>query len=143
MKNHKDLIHVLKSHGMKITPTRSLILQYIIDNHHKEILLNEIYEYLNEKFISTDKSSVYRNIEILKQLDIIYEINSSNNQKAYKYVFDTKLHPFFICKSCSKIVNIKENTFKKFEEKFMEFLVEQNLSAIFYGYCDSCKKEKI
>jgi len=140
MENHRDLVHVLKSHGMKITPVRSLILQYIIDNHYREILLNEIYDYLKEKFIESDKSSIYRNIELFKQLDIIYEVNSSNNQKTYKYVFDTKLHPFFICKSCGKLVDIEKQNFEKIEGKIIDFLSENNLSAIFYGYCDTCKK---
>jgi len=140
MENHRDLVHVLKSHGMKITPVRSLILQYIIDNHYREILLNEIYDYLKEKFIESDKSSIYRNIELFKQLDIIYEVNSSNNQKTYKYGFDTKLHPFFICKSCGKLVDIEKQNFEKIEGKIIDFLSENNLSAIFYGYCDTCKK---
>ena len=140
MKNHKDLIHVLKSKGMKITPVRSLILQYILDNQDQEIILNNIYYFLKEKFIGADKSSIYRNIELFKQLDIIYEVNSSSNQKSYKYVFDTKLHPFFICKSCGKLFEINKNIFQNIETKLIEILLEENLSAIFYGYCDICKK---
>lgn len=143
MKNHKDLLHVLRVQGKKITPVRSLMLQYILDNQEREISLSEFYCFLKERFIASDKSSVYRNLELFKRLDIIYEVNSGNNQKKYKYVFDVKLHPFFICKSCGQIVNLGGHAFEKIQDRMISLLSEEGLSAIFYGYCGPCRGKLI
>ena len=45
MKKHKDLLAVLKSNHMRITPARRLLLQFILDNKSRQLSLKEIHDY--------------------------------------------------------------------------------------------------
>jgi len=47
MKNLRDLISVLRSNDMMITPARMILIQYILDNQHRP--LKDIYNYLFKK----------------------------------------------------------------------------------------------
>src|SRR4051794_2712480 len=102
MKKHQDLLAVLRSNQMRITPVRSCLLQYILDNKSRHISVQEIQEFLEKNLKGVDRSSVYRNLEVLQGLDIIQELNLPYVGKRYQYILDRKIHHFYICKTCGK-----------------------------------------
>jgi len=140
MKKHKDLTHILKSNKMRITPARRLLLQFILDNQNKQISLTDIQSYLDKKMAGVDRSSVYRNLETFKKLDIIQELDLPSKGKRFQYVFDRKVHHFYICKSCGKSNKGNEELFKKINAALKDIhgFSKANLSVIFYGYCSKC-----
>ncbi|PIR22884.1 MAG: hypothetical protein COV44_05745 [Deltaproteobacteria bacterium CG11_big_fil_rev_8_21_14_0_20_45_16] len=140
MKKHIDLISVLKSKKMRITPARRALLQFILDNHKRHISLEEIQAFMDTKLSGIDRSSIYRNLEAFKRLDIIQELNPPGVGKRFQYVFDRKIHHYFICKSCSKLTRGKNELFKKIERALNTIagFSQANLSAVFYSYCKNC-----
>lgn len=140
MKTHKDLLAVLKSNKMRITPARRILLQFILDNKSRQISVQEIQEFLGKQLEGVDRSSVYRTIETFQQLDIIQEINLPKVGKRYQYVFDRKVHHFYICKSCGKSNRGNQELFSKIEEalKDVHGFSKANLSVVFYGRCAKC-----
>jgi len=140
MKTHKDLLAVLKSNKMRITPARRILLQFILDNKSRQISVQEIQDFLDKQLEGVDRSSVYRNIETFQQLDIIQEINLPKVGKRYQYVFDRKVHHFYICKSCGKSNRGNQELFSKIEEalKDVHGFSKANLSVVFYGRCAKC-----
>ena len=140
MKKHKDLTHILKSNKMRITPARRLLLQFILDNQKKQLSLNDIQSFLDEKLAGVDRSSVYRNLETFKKLDIIQELNLPTVGKRFQYVFDRKVHHFYICKSCGKSNKGNEDLFRKIDAALKDIygFSKANLSVVFYGYCSKC-----
>jgi len=70
MKKHKDLLAVLRSHKMRITPARRFLLQFILDNKSRQISVQEIQHFLDKNLEGIDRSSVYRNLDALQKLDI-------------------------------------------------------------------------
>ena len=64
--------------------------------------MQEVQESLDKQLEGVDRSSIYRNIDALQKLDIIQELNLPNIGKRYRYVFDRKVHHFYICKACGK-----------------------------------------
>ena len=48
MKKHKDLLAVLRSNKMRITPARRLLLQFILDNKGRQISMQEVQEFLRQ-----------------------------------------------------------------------------------------------
>jgi Fur family ferric uptake transcriptional regulator len=140
MKKHKDLLAVLRSNKMRITPARRLLLQFILDNKARQISMQEVQEFLDVHLPGVDRSSIYRNMDALQKLDIIQELNLPNIGKRYQYVLDRKVHHFYICKSCGKANRGNEELFRKIENalKDVHDFSHANLSVVFYGYCGKC-----
>jgi len=140
VKNHKDLLAVLKSNKMRITPARRHLLQFILDNKSRQISMTEVQKFLEKKLKAVDRSSIYRNLDAFQKIDIIQELNLPNVGKRYQYVLDRKVHHFYICKSCGKANRGNEELFKKIENalKDVHGFSNANFSVIFYGYCTKC-----
>jgi len=140
MKKHKDLLAVLRSHKMRITPARRFLLQFILDNKSRQISVQEIQHFLDKNLEGIDRSSVYRNLDALQKLDIIQELNLPNVGKRYQYILDRKVHHFYLCKTCGKANRGNEEFFKKIEDALKEVrgFSKANLSVVFYGYCAKC-----
>ena len=144
MKKHKDLLAVLKSNEMRITPARRLMLQYVLDNSTKQISLKEFQEFMEDNMPGVDRSSIYRNLEAFKKLDIIQELNLPTVGKRFQYIFDRRVHDYFICKSCGKLNRGNKELFQKIEAALKEVhgFSKANLSMVFYGKCGNCVKKK-
>lgn len=142
MKKHKDLLAVLRSNNMRITPARRVLLQFILDNKTRHISVQEIQRFLDQEMTGVDRSSVYRNLETFQKLDIIQELNLPNIGKRYQYILDRKVHHYYICKSCGKANRGNEELFSKIEEalKDVHGFSKANLSIVFYGYCAKCSE---
>ncbi len=141
MKKHNDLLEILKANKMRITIPRRLLLQYILDNGARQISLRDIYKYMDSKLINVDRSSIYRNLQVFKKLDIVQELNLPSG-KVFQYIIDRKIRHFYICKSCGKASKGNEKLFQKIEKALMDVhgFSKAKLSIVFYGYCLKCSK---
>jgi Fur family ferric uptake transcriptional regulator len=141
MKKHRDLVSILKAKNLRITPARRALIQYILDNKARQITLQNIYDFLGITVQGVDRSSVYRNIELLKKLDIIQELNLPKKGKVFQYIFDKDVHHFYICKTCGKASRGNQQLFDKIEKalKDVHGFSKANLSMVFYGFCEKCK----
>ena len=140
MKKHKDLLEVLRSNKMRITPARRLLLQFILDNKARQLAMEEFQGFLEKKAAGVDRSSVYRNIDVFQKLGIIQELNLPQVGKRFQYVLDRKVHHFYICKSCGKANRGYQSLFDKIESalKDVHGFSKANLSVVFYGLCAKC-----
>lgn len=145
MKKHKDLLQVLKSNKMRITPARRLLLQFILDNKSRRISMQEVQAYLDQHLKGVDRSSIYRNLDALQKLDIIQELNLPGSGKRFQYIFDRKVHHFYICKACGKANRGNEELFRKISNALKEVqgFSRANLSVVFYGYCAKCAPQRV
>lgn len=143
MKKHKDLLAVLRSNEMRITPARRLMLQYVLDNSSKQLSLKEIHDFMAENMPGVDRSSIYRNLEAFKKLDIIQELNLPTVGKRFQYIFDRRVHDYFICKSCGRLHRGNKELFEKIDAalKDVHGFSKANLSIVFYGHCSGCAKK--
>jgi len=140
MKKHQDLITLLRSHKMRITPARRVLLQFILDNKFRQLSLKDFHEFIERKLAGVDRSSIYRNLELFKKLDIIQELNLPRVGKRFQYVFDRKVHHYYICKRCGKLNRGNQALFEKINKalKDVHGFSKANLSIIFYGSCAKC-----
>lgn len=143
MKKHKDLLAILRSNQMRITPARRVLLQFILDNRSRQIPLKEFYSVMERMIPGFDRSSVYRNLETLKRLEIIQELSLAKG-KVYQYLLDRQISHFVICKVCGKSHRGNQDLFDRIESALKEIhgFAKANLSVIFYGVCTKCEKSK-
>lgn len=143
MKKHRDLLTVLKSNNMRITPARKALIQYILDNQSMQIPLKDIQDFVLAKVDGVNRSSIYRNLEVLKKLDFIQELNLPKKGKCFQYIFDRDVHHFYICKSCGKANRGNKQLFDKIEKalKDVHGFSKANFSLVFYGLCEKCSKK--
>ena len=142
MKKHKDLLAILRANQLRITPARRILLQFILDNNNRQVPLKELYQTIEKQIPGFDRSSIYRNLEAFKKLEIIQELSLPNG-KVYQYLLDRKLHHFFICKICGKSHRGNQDLFSRIEQALRDIhgFSKANLSVVFYGVCTKCEKK--
>lgn len=141
MKKHKDLTLFLKSHGLRMTSSKKLLLQFFIDHQNKNIPAKEVHQFLLARMPDLDRTTIYRNIEKFLSLGIIQELELPSQGKIYQYIFDKKARHYYICKSCGKTIKGQEAVFKKIEKLLKQDhdFKKANLSVVFYGRCAKCE----
>lgn len=140
MKRHKDLLSILRNAKMRITPARRVLLQLFLDHNTTQISLPKLYALMEAKLPGVDRSSIYRNLELLKKLEIIQELRLPTLGKRFQYIFDRKVHHYYICKSCGRLNKGNDTLFRKIETALKDIhgFQKANLSLVFYGRCAKC-----
>ncbi len=134
----EKMIDILKEQNLKVTPQRLAILNFLEKKTHPTI--EEIYEEVKKNFPSISLATIYKNINTLKDHNIIREINTKDKLK-----YDINLIPHFhaICKNCGKIEDYYEEDLvlhcKEYIEKKIKKNIE-NLDITFYTICEDCAK---
>jgi Fur family ferric uptake transcriptional regulator len=144
MKQHKDLLAVLRHNRQRVTPARRLLLQYFIDQPARPLSLPEIQAHLQDRLPGINRSSIYRNLEMLKSLAIIQELRVGGSGKRFQFVFEQRVHHFIICKACGKVSQGTRRFFEQVEKALREVhgFEKANLSVTFYGFCPACRGKK-
>lgn len=75
MKNHKDLLEVLRSNKLRITQGRRLIFEFILDNKLRRISLDDVHGFLNKQLGAVVPFSIDRKLQVFQKLDRIQELN--------------------------------------------------------------------
>jgi len=141
MRQHKDLLAVLRHNRQRVTPARRLLLQYFIDQHARPLSLPEIQTHLQDRLPGINRSSIYRNLEMLKSLAIIQELRVGGGGKRFQFVFERPVRHFIICKACGKVSRGTRRFFEQVEKALRDVhgFEKANLSVTFYGFCPACR----
>jgi Fe2+ or Zn2+ uptake regulation protein len=131
MKNYKSL---LEESNLKTTPQRLAILKELDKKGHASI--EEIYENIKEMFPSISLATIYKNINALKEENVISEI--CLHQKP-KFEISKEPHAHFICKKCGKVEDISFSEIMNEEVEKRYPNTEKELYI--YGICKDCKEE--
>lgn len=133
-----------KEEGYKLTTQRRAILDVIVENKEKHLNPEEIYDIVKVKYPEIGIATVYRTLQLLEKLNIIYRVNFDDGYNRYELNYDSENHHHhhLICVKCGKVMEVKldlleslENEIEK-ENKFK--IIDHNVK--FFGYCANCKK---
>ena len=140
MKKHKDLVLYLKSKGLRMTPSKEVLLQFILDCQNRHVPLKAIQNHFAARLPEVDRTTIYRNIEKFVSVGVIQVLDVPRKGKVYQYIFDKKVHHYYICKSCGKMNKGNEALFRKIEKALKDIhdFSKANLSVVFYGLCSKC-----
>ncbi len=142
------LIERLKSKltekGYKLTTQRRIILDVILENQGNHLSSEEIYDKVKSKYPEIGLATVYRTLQLLEELGIVYKVNFNDGYNRYEVSSSTgdHRHHHLVCLKCGKVIEVKldllENLENRIEKESKFKIVDHNVK--FFGYCEECSK---
>ncbi|MEW8998131.1 MAG: Fur family transcriptional regulator [Thermoanaerobacter sp.] len=136
---HKqEAIKKLKDHNYKLTPQRELILDIML-NQQGYLSVRQIYEKVKEVFPQVSIDTVYRNLSLLKDINILNETTIGNN---IMYVMRKEIHSHTMrCLKCGKIFELDICPLELWINQIKDFeIVDHKIEIV--GYCKDCRSNK-
>jgi Fur family peroxide stress response transcriptional regulator len=137
-----QMLSKLKEHDFRLTPQRLAVLKVLaVSEGHPTV--ERIYETVRAKFPTTSIATIYKTVNLLKQLNEVLELgfpdgsNRYDGNKPYS-------HPHVICTKCKKIIDpnigsLKDLTKEVVKETGFQIL---NHRVDFFGTCRDCQSGK-
>ena len=133
---------ILRQNGHRLTPQRMLVIQ-ALHEADKHISAEEIYEQLHNRYPYANISTVYRTLELLKELNLVTEADFGEGRVRY-HVAEKGHHHHLVCHSCGKIIDLEESLIHPLEHTLLQkygFDADLRHLAI-SGECSRCRTKK-
>ncbi|ADD01639.1 ferric uptake regulator, Fur family [Thermoanaerobacter italicus Ab9] len=134
----QEAVKKLKEHNYKLTPQRELILDIML-NQQGYLSVREIYEKVKEVFPQVSIDTVYRNLSLLKDINILNETTIGNN---IMYVMRKEIHNHTMkCLNCGQIFELDICPLELWINQIKDFeIVDHKIEIV--GYCKNCRVDK-
>lgn len=136
-----EILTKLRQRDFRITPQRIAILKAFLQSHdHPSI--EQVYNQVKINFPTTSLATVYKTVNLLKEVDEILEIsiagggNRYDGNKPYP-------HPHLICTRCKKISDPTVSLLDKMKSEIANstgYRIDSH-QVEFFGICPSCQKK--
>lgn len=134
-----DIVKILKDKGYKVTPQRIAVYE-VLRNTKEHPTVEAIYNKLQPMYPTMSLATVYKSLEMFKELDLVQELNVGEDK--FRYDANVKPHPHVTCVSCGRVDDVDDEMLFNLSEqvagKTGYKITGQKL--YFYGYCPTCKK---
>ncbi|WP_445486678.1 Fur family transcriptional regulator [Niallia sp. 03133] len=133
-------IKILKENNIRLTPQR-IELIHILSTGNKHWTVDEIYQILNESMPSVSITTVYNNIKLFCELDLVKEIQFGEGLSKYEWKKEDHYH--IVCNSCGEMKDVWYPELKEvevFAESISKFHISSH-NLQFYGICKECAEE--
>ena len=137
-----QMLSKLKEHDFRLTPQRLAVLKVLaVSEGHPTV--ERIYETVRAEFPTTSIATIYKTVNLLKELNEVLELgfpdgsNRYDGNKPYP-------HPHVICTECNKIIDPDLSGFKDLTKEVIEETGFQILNhrVDFFGTCLDCQSGK-
>jgi Fur family ferric uptake transcriptional regulator len=132
----------LRAKGYRLTPQRLIILS-AIEASDEHISAEEIYAQVAARYPNVNISTVYRTLELLKKLGMVYEINLGEGRIRF-HAEGSGHHHHLICQQCGTVIDIDEATLSSLRDALRRdygFQAELRHVGVF-GVCEKCRRKK-
>ena len=131
---------VLQEKGYRLTPQRIMVLdaRHIADQH---ISAEEIYTHVRARYPYANISTVYRTLELLKELGLVIETGFGDGRVRYHPV-EKGHHHHLVCQKCGSIIDLPESELSLLEDSLHKnYKFQANLKHLaIFGLCAGCRK---
>lgn len=133
----------LKENEYKMTGQRETVLEVMLSNRGRHLSAEEVLEEARKKSPGIGIATVYRTLEKLTEMDILYKSIFDGGKFRYEiYEGDNHKHHHhhIICLECGKIFEIQEDLLSDLEQKIeLEGFRIVDHELKFFGYCPNCR----
>lgn len=132
---------VLRGKGYRLTPQRMLVVE-ALHNADKHLSAEEIYQQLHARYPYSNISTVYRTLELLKELNLVTETDFGEECVRY-HVAEKGHHHHLVCYRCGKIMDLEESLLHPLKNALLRgYDFEADLRHIaISGQCSECRKK--
>jgi Fur family ferric uptake transcriptional regulator len=134
----RSATETLRQKGFRMTPQRRLVLE-AVEGSEGHLSAEDIYEQVRARYPRFHISTVYRNLELLKEQGLITETDLGQGHLSYHYQ-EKGHHHHLICEKCGAVVEMDESLLIPLREALLRyhgFRADLRHLAIF-GRCDHC-----
>jgi Fur family transcriptional regulator, peroxide stress response regulator len=136
---YEHLVARLKARDYRVTPQRAALLRLIASSDGHPSASN-LYDQIKTQFPTTSPATVYKTLNLLKELDEVLELGFSNDDNRYDGSRPYP-HPHLICIRCRKItdphVSLVESLAAEVARESGYAVLSHRLD--FYGLCPDCR----
>ena len=139
MNHGGDITSKLSRRGYRLTPQRMMILEAVeaADDH---ISADEIYSRVCDRYPHLNISTVYRTLELLKELVLVTETDMGDGRVRYHSIRKGH-HHHLVCQNCGCIIDLDEVVLLPLKDVLSQeygFNADLKHLAIF-GRCSKCR----
>lgn len=132
---------VLREKGYRLTPQRVFVIEALRDAT-SHISAEEIYHQLHSRYPYSNISTVYRTLELLRELNLITETNFGDGRVRY-HVAQKGHHHHLVCHKCGKIMDVDESVLYPLKDTLLhDYGFEADLRHLAIpGVCQDCRRK--
>jgi len=135
-----DIVSKLSQLGYRLTPQRLMILS-AIENSDNHISAEEIYAQVVAEYPNVNISTVYRTLELLKELSLVTKTDLEGGRVRY-HPINRGHHHHLVCQECGALIDLDELVLAPLKSVLLrdyKFIADLRHLAIF-GRCVNCSK---
>lgn len=128
----------LRQRGYRLTPQRHLILQ-ILRDEQGHLTIEQLLERARQQYPSATLSTVYRTLDLLKELQLVREIHFPGEAVTYE-AFIGRTHHHLVCRQCGSILHLDISCQRALYEAVQQQSGFHNITMdiMSTGYCSTC-----
>jgi Fur family transcriptional regulator, peroxide stress response regulator len=136
-----DVVKVLKEKGYKVTPQRIAVYD-VLKNTKEHPTVEVIYNKLQPMYPTMSLATVYKSLEMFKDLDLVQELNVGEDK--FRYDANVNPHPHITCVACGRVDDVDNEMFFNLSEQVSIKTGYQitGQKLYFYGHCPACKQKQ-
>lgn len=138
----QQLVASLKARDYRVTPQRVALLRLIASSEGHPSA-SDLYERIKAQFPTTSPATVYKTLNLLKELGEVLELGFSNDDNRYDGSRPYP-HPHLICLGCRKIMDPEVSLVHDLAQEVADLtgfeVVSHRLD--FYGLCPQCRQSR-
>lgn len=131
---------LLRDKGFKVTPQRLAIYNMLSSTRshpNAEMIFNE----LQETYPTMSLATVYKTMEILKEIGLVQVLNAGEDSFRYDAVMTN--HPHVRCNECGKVEDVQGVNIEAFVDQVSQGTQYriQGQQFYFHGICPGCQQK--
>jgi Fur family peroxide stress response transcriptional regulator len=137
-----QMLSKLRDHDFRITPQRLAVLK-VLATSEGHPTVERIYETVRAEFPTTSIATIYKTVNLLKQINEVLELGFADGSNRYDGNKPYP-HPHVICTQCKTIIDPNLSSLKDLAQEIVEETGLQILThrVDFFGICRECQKHK-
>ena len=128
----------LRQNGRRLTPQRYMIL-HVMQEAEAHLSIEQITQRVQERNPYVSQSTVYRTLDLLRELGVVRPTHLSGKHMYYEVV-EGQTHHHFVCRTCHSVQHLDPDLLAKLPEQLKQQYGFDclTLELVATGYCQAC-----
>ncbi len=132
----------LRKHGMRMTPQREIVLAALHEVADHETA-EEIFRRVQARSSAVDLSTVYRTLELLREMQMLAVVEAADGQRRYALTVQHSDHVHLVCRRCGREIEADADMFRALADALQQrygFTLDLGHRSL-GGLCEECADE--